>query len=169
MSEKTKKLTFLALSCTLALMLSYIEMLLPPLAVSIPGIKIGLANLVIITLLYRYGVKEAATVSLLRLVLSFLLFGNAMTALYSLSGAILSLFVMAVMKKLAFFSTVGVSVTGAVTHNLGQILVAIFLFDSPSIGYYMLILTITGTVAGIFIGLSAAFLMRRLKFIKKSN
>lgn len=162
MTAKTKKLTFLALSATLALVLSYLESLLPPIVVTVPGIKIGLPNLVIITLLYRYGVKEAAAVSFVRLVSVFLLFGNITTAAYSFAGAVISLSLMALFKKLSLFSTVGVSVIGGVTHNLGQILVAIFLFDSLSIGYYMLILAVTGTIAGVFIGLSATFLGNRL-------
>ena len=162
MKNKTKKLTFLALSATLALILSYLESLLPPIVVSVPGIKLGLPNIVIICLLYRYGVKEAAAVSFVRLVAVWLLFGNVMTAVYSLAGAAISLFLMALFKKLSFFSMVGVSVIGGVTHNLGQILVAIFLFDSLLIGYYMLILALTGTLAGVFIGLAATFLLKRL-------
>jgi len=167
MSEKTKKLTFLALSVTLALILSYLEALLPPIVATIPGVKLGLPNLVIICLLYRYGIKEAATVSFLRLVAVFLLFGNPLMSVYSLAGAILSLTLMAILKKASLFSTVGVSVVGAVMHNLGQILVAIFLFDALEIGYYMLILTVTGTVAGVFIGLVAARLHTRLEKLLK--
>lgn len=167
MSEKTKKLTFLALSVTLALILSYLESLLPPIVATIPGIKLGLPNLVIICLLYRYGIKEAATVSFLRLVAVFLLFGNPLMSVYSLAGATLSLILMTILKKTSLFSTVGVSVVGAVMHNLGQILVAIFLFDSLELGYYMLILTVTGTIAGIFIGLTAARLHTRLEKLLK--
>lgn len=165
MKRSTKKLTFLALSVTLALILSYLESLLPPIVVSVPGIKLGLANIVIITLLYRYGVKEAAAVSLVRLVLVFLLFGNILTAAYSLAGAAISLLLMAILKRLSLFSTVGVSVVGGVSHNIGQILVAIFLFDSLSIGYYMLILTVTGTLAGVFVGLASVFMQKRLERI----
>ncbi len=167
MSEKTKKLTFLALSVTLALILSYLEALLPPIVATVPGIKPGLSNLVVICLLYRYGTKEAATVSFLRLLAVFLLFGNPLMSIYSLAGATLSLTAMAILKKTALFSTVGVSVVGAVIHNLGQILVAIFLFDSLEIGYYMLILTVTGTIAGTFIGLTAARLHTRLEKLLK--
>ena len=165
MKEKTKKLTFLAVSATLALVLSYLEAILPPISLTVPGIKLGLPNIVIICLLYRYGVKEAATVSGIRLVAVWLLFGNLMTAIYSLAGAVLSLALMAILKKLSLFSTVGVSVVGGITHNLGQILVAIFLFDSLSISYYMLVLTVTGTVAGVFVGLASVFLQKRLQSI----
>ena len=143
---------------------------MPPIATAVPGIKMGLCNLVIITVLYSVGVKAAIGVSLMRLILVFMLFGaNVLTFAYSLAGAFLSLFVMAIMKKIGLFSPIGVSITGAVTHNLGQILVAIVLFDSLTIGYYMLILTLTGTVAGCFIGLSSVFLMKRLDQIFKKQ
>ena len=100
--------------------------------------------------------------SFVRLVAVFLLFGNILTSFYSLAGATISLILMALIKRASLFSKVGVSVVGGIMHNLGQILVAIFLFDSLEIGYYMLILAITGTVAGVFIGLAATFLLKRL-------
>ncbi len=167
MKQHTKKLTFLALSASLALILSYLESLLPPLVTAVPGIKLGLPNLVIILLLYTYSWREAAVVSFVRLVAVWLLFGNALTAIYSLAGALVSLTLMALFKRLAFFSPIGVSVIGGVTHNLGQILVAIFLFDSLTIGYYMLILTVTGTLAGALIGISAALLHKRVETLLK--
>ena len=92
-----------------------------------------------------------------------LLFGSIMTLAYSLAGAALSLCLMALMKRLNVFSTVGVSIVGGVTHNLGQILVAIALFDTVQIGYYMVVLAFTGTVAGVFIGLAGTLLLKRLK------
>jgi heptaprenyl diphosphate synthase len=167
MKTNIKKLTFLALSSALALVLSYLESLLPPIIITVPGIKIGLPNLVIICLLYRYGAREAAAVSLVRLIAIFMMFGGVTTMAYSLAGAVISLSLMALFKRLSLFSTVGVSVIGGVTHNLGQILVAVFLFDSLSIGYYMIVLAITGTVAGAFIGLSATFLLKRLNTLLK--
>jgi heptaprenyl diphosphate synthase len=95
-----------------------------------------------------------------------LLFGNAMTLAYSLAGAILSLMVMTLLKRLDLFSAVGVSILGGVAHNLGQILVAIVLLNSTLIGYYMIILTITGTLAGVFVGLVGSLLVKRLQNIK---
>ena len=89
-----------------------------------------------------------------------------MTLAYSAAGAVLSLALMALLKKINSFSTIGVSVIGAVTHNLGQILVAVFLFDTIQLGYYMIILAITGTVAGIFIGIGANILIKRTSSLK---
>ena len=159
---KTKKITFLGLSAALALLLSYVEFLLPPLFAAVPGIKLGLPNIVIIFVLYRFGLGSAATVSFVRLVISSILFGNVMTFAYSLAGAVLSLTIMALLKKLDLFSTVGVSITGGVAHNLGQILVALLLLDTPQIAYYMIVLTVTGIISGAFIGLCGAFMIKRI-------
>ena len=95
-----------------------------------------------------------------------LLFGNVMTLLYSLAGAVLSLTIMVILKKTAYFSVAGVSVTGAVFHNLGQIIVAILILDTVEIGYYMLVLTLTGVVSGILVGILSAILLKRTKNLK---
>lgn len=164
---RTKKITFLALFASLALLLSYVEMLLPPIFTGVPGIKMGLPNIVIILILYRFGIKEAAIVSFVRLLTVFILFSGNVTMLwYSLAGAVLSLAAMGILKKLDFLSTVGVSVAGAIMHNVGQMIVAMLLMQTSEIGYYMIVLSITGTVAGIFIGLCGALLHKRLKKIK---
>ena len=161
-TSKTKKITFVGLSAALALLLSYVEMLIPPLFAAVPGVKIGLPNVVIIYILYTSGLRSAAVVSITRILLSSLLFGNVMIFWYSLAGAVLSLTIMAILKKTDLLSTVGVSVAGGVSHNLGQILVAVFLLDTPQIAYYMIVLTFTGTVSGIFIGICGAQMIRRL-------
>ena len=165
--NKVKKITFLGLSAALALLLSYVEFLLPPLFSAVPGIKLGLPNIVIIFVLYRFGLGSAAAVSFVRLVISSMLFGNVMTFAYSFAGALLSLTIMALLKKLDFFSTVGVSITGGVAHNLGQILVALVLLDTPQIAYYMIVLTVTGIISGAFIGLCGAFMIKRIQIGKK--
>lgn len=162
----TKTVAFLGLGAALALLLSYVELLLPPIYAAVPGIKLGLPNVVIVYLLYTVGVRYAAPVSLIRLCISSLLFGNVMTFSYSLAGAVLSLFVMVLLKKTDFLSEVGISVAGGVSHNLGQILVAVLLLDTPQIAYYMIVLTVTGTISGIFIGLCGAFLIRRIPIRK---
>lgn len=146
-----------------ALILSYVESLLPPIWAAMPGIKIGLPNIIIIIILYKAGFKAAAAVSFIRVSIVALLFGSVMTLAYSLAGAVLSLCLMALFKKLKLFSPVGVSIIGGVTHNLGQILVAIALFDRLQIGYYMIVLAFTGTVAGVFIGLAGTLLLKRLE------
>ena len=161
--QKIRKLTFLGLCCALALILAYLESLLPPIFSAVPGIKMGLPNVVILFVLYRYGVGDAAIVSFVRLVAVWLLFGNAMTLLYSLAGATLSLLLMALLKKMDILSSVGVSVAGAVAHNLGQVLTAMLLLGTAELGYYMVVLAITGTLSGIFIGLLGGLALKRLK------
>lgn len=164
MREKTKKIAFLGVITSVALILAYVEAILPPIYAAVPGIKVGLPNIVIIFILYKFGIKEAAMVSGVRLLIVALLFGNVMTLAYSAAGAVLSLAVMSLLKKIDSFSTVGVSIAGAVSHNLGQIAVAIFLLESVQIGYYMIILAVTGTIAGIFIGLAGNAVLKRINF-----
>lgn len=159
---RIRKIAFLGLTTTLAILLSYVEFLLPPLFVAVPGIKVGLPNVVILYVLYRLGGKEAAVVSFVRICISALLFGTVMTFAYSVAGAVLSLAAMAILKRLDKLSAVGVSVAGGVLHNLGQILVAMVLLDTPAIGYYMLVLAVTGTISGIFIGLCGGFMIKKL-------
>ncbi len=166
MNNRVKKIVFLGLCTAIAMILSYVEILLPPLWSGIPGIKMGLPNIVILFVLYRFSAKEAALVSLVRLLTVALLFGNGMTFIYSFSGAVLSLLIMILFKRLNFFSMVGVSIAGGVFHNLGQILAAMFLLDTAQIGYYMIVLTVTGTVAGIFVGFAGSLV---LKFLQKAN
>lgn len=160
MKISTRKTTFLGIFAALAIILSYVEMLLPPIWSAVPGIKVGLPNIVIIFLLYRFSFKEAAIVSFIRLLTTAFLFGSMMTFAYSLAGALLSLLVMALLKKTNFFSQVGVSIAGGVSHNLGQIIVAMILLSTKEIGYYMIILAITGTIAGIFVGLAGILLLK---------
>ena len=154
----------MALGVALAMILSYVEFLLPPVFSAVPGIKLGLPNVIIIFILYRFDAPSAATVSLVRVCLSALLFGTVMTFLYSFVGALVSLTGMWLLKKTKLFSTVGVSIAGGVLHNLGQVTVAAIILATREIAYYMIVLALTGTVAGIFVGVAAAAL---LKYIKK--
>ena len=166
MKNNTKKTVFLGLAASVTLILSYVESLLPPLVAAVPGVKMGLPNIMIIFLLYRFGWKEAAAVSLVRLFAVALLFGNVMTLAYSFAGALLSLVLMTLFKKWGVFSMVGVSIIGGVTHNLGQILVAMLVMQTREIGYYMIVLAVTGTIAGILVGLAG---MLTLKYTRHSN
>lgn len=163
---KVKKIAFLGLMATLALVLSYAESLLPPIYPAIPGIKMGLPNIVIICTLYKFGIKEAISVSFIRLICVVLLFGNGMTLIYSISGAILSLALMWIFKKLDLFSMVGVSIIGGVSHNIGQILAAILILETTKIGYYMIVLAVTGTISGALVGLAGNIFTKRLNKIK---
>ncbi|MBR2353937.1 MAG: Gx transporter family protein [Clostridia bacterium] len=162
MKGRTEKVALLGMCVALAMLLSYVELLLPPMYPSIPGIKLGLPNVVILFLLYRNGFWPASVVSLCRIGLISLLFGNVMMFLYSLAGGILSLLGMALLKKIDRFSTVGVSVVGGVLHNVGQTLCAIWLLGTAEIGYYLAVLAITGTLSGIFVGLCGGFALKRI-------
>lgn len=159
---KNKKIALVGLTASLALLLSYVEFLLPPIFAAVPGIKVGLPNVLIIYLLYCMGVKYAASVSFVRVTVSSLLFGTPLSFVYSISGAVLSITAMALIKKSGRFSSVGVSVVGGVTHNLGQVTVAALLLETPQLAYYMTVLTFTGTLSGVFIGLLGALLIKRV-------
>ena len=165
MNTKTKKIAFVGIMASLAMILSYVELLIPPIFTSLPGIKMGLPNIVIIFTLYKFGVKEAAAVSAIRLLCVSLLFGNAMIFAYSLAGAFLSLALMSILKCLDVFSAVGVSIVGGISHNAGQIIVAILMLQRIEIGYYMIALSISGTIAGILVGLAGSYLLKLLKKI----
>ena len=166
MKKHIRRIAVLSILTTVALVLSYVEAILPPIWAAVPGIKIGLPNIIIIFILYKTGLKDAITVSAIRLFLVALLFGNAMTLLYSAAGAILSILLMMVCKRINLFSMVGVSIVGGVAHNLGQILVAIAIFETSQIGYYMLVLAVTGTIAGVFVGVAASIVLKRFERIK---
>lgn len=163
MRNKTRRIALLGVLTSVALVLSYLEVMLPPISTAVPGIKMGLPNLIIIFVLYKFGLKEAVTVSLIRVFIVALLFGNVMTLAYSVAGAVLSLGLMTLFKKINLFSQIGVSIIGGISHNLGQILVAIFLFDTIQIGYYMIVLSITGTIAGVVIGIISSILVKKLE------
>ena len=166
MRNKLKKVALLGIITSVALVLSYIEAILPPIWAAVPGIKMGFPNIVIIFVLYRFGIKESALVSFVRIFIVALLFGNVMTLAYSFAGAFLSIVLMAICKKTKFFSVVGTSIVGGVAHNLGQILVAMVLFDTVQIGYYMAVLAVTGTVAGVFVGIAGALLLKKFENYK---
>lgn len=146
----------------LALILSYLESLVP-MSFAVPGIKMGLPNIVIVYALYKLGFKAAGSVSLVRVLLVSILFGNVMVMIYSLAGAVLSLAVMGVLKKSAKFSTVGVSVAGALGHNIGQIICAVFLLETGGLVYYLPALCVSGVVAGICIGIAGGIVVKRVK------
>ena len=160
MKIETKKITVLALFSAVAIIFSYIEAISPPIWSAIPGIKVGLSNIVTVALLYKFSLKEAAIVAFIRIIIIALLFGNVMTLIYSIAGFVLSVTIMAILKKTSLFSTVGVSIAGGVFHNLGQIIVAMILLQTKEIGYYMIVLAITGTVAGILIGIAGNLMLK---------
>lgn len=158
--KKTKRLVLLAMLTAVAMILSYVESLLP--SVGIPGVKMGLANIAVIFALFRFGWKEAAALSLVRVVLVSLLFGSVGAMLYSLAGAVLSLAVMALLRRIDRFSTVGISVAGGVAHNAGQILMAMLILQTKQLLGYLPVLDVSGIAGGVLTGLAAALLIRRI-------
>ena len=158
--KETKRLVLLAMLTAVAMILSYVESLLP--SVGIPGVKMGLANIAVIFALFRFGWKAAAALSLVRVVLVSLLFGSVGAMLYSLAGAVLSLAVMALLRRIDRFSTVGVSVAGGVAHNAGQILMAMLILQTKQLFGYLPVLAVSGIAGGVLTGLAAALLIRRI-------
>jgi heptaprenyl diphosphate synthase len=164
--KKTRKIAFLGLFTALAMLLSYVEAISPVLITAVPGIKMGLPNVVVIFVLYRFGAWEAALVSAVRVIVVSMLFGNPMTFIYSIAGAMLSLAVMMILKKMNFLSCVGVSVAGGIFHNVGQILVAMALLGTSAVAYYLVALAISGIISGILIGLCGALMIKKLPLYK---
>ena len=162
---KTKKVAMLGLTIALAMIMSYIEALVP-LSFAVPGIKMGLANIVIIFVLYKIGTKEAILVSLIRVILVSLLFSNVMAMAYSIAGAVLSLSVMWILKKTDKFSFIGVSIAGGIMHNVGQIIMAVILLGTEQIALYLPVLIITGTATGVVIGIVSGLIVNRFKNIR---
>lgn len=144
------------------MILSFVEHQIPAL-VAIPGIKVGLPNLVIVFLLYRVGWKDAVIVSIVRTLLVSILFGNIQMLTFSVAGAVLSLTSMILLKKTNWFSTITVSIVGGIFHNVGQIAAAILWTQTAGIVTYLPVLLISGTVAGAVIGLISGMLVERLK------
>ena len=159
---KAKKVTFLGLSISLAMILSFVESQIPAL-VAIPGIKVGLPNIVMVFLLYRVGWKETVIVSIIRIILISMLFGNVQTMTFSIAGAALSLFGMILLKKLGWFSCIAVSITGGILHNVGQIIAACLWTSTAQIAFYLPVLLISGTVAGTLIGILAGMMVKRME------
>ena len=150
-SPAAKRVALSALFASLALIFSYVEAILPA-SPGIPGIKLGIANLVVIIAMYRLDSRYALTINLIRIFLAGFMFSGLYGAIYSLCGCILSFTVMCLLKKSDAFSVVGVSMGGGVAHNIGQLCIAAILVSSPQIFYYLPVLIISGTVSGILIG-----------------
>lgn len=159
---KTKKIAYIGLMIALAFVFSYIEFLLP-IHIGIPGVKLGLANLAIIVCLYTLGDKEAFLLSVIRIVLVGFTFANMSMMMYSLAGGILSFVIMWLAKKTNKLSMTGVSVLGGVFHNVGQILLAMWVLETESLLYYLPVLIVSGVVAGVVIGILGALIAKRIK------
>ena len=151
-----------ALLVALAMVLSWLENMVP-LPVTIPGVKLGLTNLVVIFALYRISPWDAAWVSIIRVLLVAMTFGNAYSLAYSLAGAGLSLTVMVMLKQSKKFSILGVGIAGGIAHNIGQIFAAIVVLRTARIAWYLPVLIISGTLAGIAVGAVGGVLTERIR------
>jgi len=157
-----KKVSLYGILVSLAFIASYIEVLIP-FNFHIPGMKLGLANIAVLVALYTGGAKAGITVSIIRIILVGLTFGNPYSAIYGLSGGMLSLVVMMILKRTDFFGMVGVSMAGGVVHNLGQLLCAMILLKLPAVFTYLSYLILVGTVTGALIGIIDEEVLKRLK------
>lgn len=156
------KVAYFGVFTALALIFSYVESLIP-IQLGIPGVKLGLANLIVVIALYKMSMKEVYILSIVRIVLAGFMFGNLFAILYSLAGGMLSLTIMCILKKTDKFSAYGVSMAGGVFHNVGQLLMAAIVLESVSIGYYFPVLLVSGLLTGFLIGIIANEMMKRLK------
>ena len=156
-----KKVSLYGILVSLAFIASYIEVLIP-FNFHIPGMKLGLANIVVLAALYTGGAKAGITVSIIRIILVGLTFGNPYSAIYGLSGGVISLAVMIALKKTDFFGMTGVSMAGGVAHNIGQLLCAMILLKLPAVFTYLSYLILVGTVTGALIGIIDEEVLKRL-------
>lgn len=155
------RVAYFGVFTALALIFSYVETLIP-INFGIPGVKLGLANLIIVIILYQTGWKEALLLSVVRIVLAGFLFGSLFSILYSLAGGLLSLAVMAFTKRYKGFSVMGVSIAGGVSHNVGQLAVAMLVVSTWQIGYYLPVLLIAGLLTGALIGFVSREMLKRI-------
>ena len=156
-----RRVALTGMMASLALIFSYVEVLFPFNA-GIPGVKLGLANLVPLIILYRLDARYAFAANLIRVILAGLLFSGLFAALYSLAGSLTSFLVMYLLKKTRLFSVIGVSTAGGVFHNLGQLIVEMLAVSGPPLFHYMPVLIISGMIAGIIVGIGAAILLDRI-------
>ncbi len=163
----TKKLTRMALLTVIALTIFVAEAQIPPI-VPIPGVKLGLANIVTVWAVFLLGPGEAALILLVRVILGSLITGQMMALMYSLAGGAMCLCVMLPLRKILTEKQIWVcSVLGAIAHNIGQILVAIAITRTPSLIVYLPVLLVSGVLTGLFTGICAQLLIRRLRAIMK--
>ncbi len=162
MSKKTQTVAMCGVMTALAMIFSYVESLIP-VPVPVYGVKLGVANIAVITAMYVIGNREALVINVIRIALTAALFGNMNSFLFSIAGGLLSFAVMAVLKCTKLFSIVGVSVAGGVFHNVGQIIAAIFIMETKAIIYYLPVLVVAGIVTGIIVGIVSALVAKRVK------
>ena len=158
------RVAYFGVFTALALMFSYIETMIP-IQFGVPGIKLGLANIMIVIMLYKSSAKEALLLSIVRIMLSGFFFGNLSSILYSIAGGVLSLGIMTLLKKQGGFSVIGVSVAGGVSHNVGQLIVAMLVVETYQVGYYFPVLLVAGVLTGLGIGVVSQEVLKRIRNI----
>ncbi len=158
------RVAYFGVFTALALMFSYIETMIP-IQFGVPGIKLGFANIMIVIMLYKSSAKEALLLSIVRIMLSGFLFGNLSSILYSIAGGVLSLGIMTLLKKQGGFSVIGVSVAGGVSHNVGQLIVAMLVVETYQVGYYFPVLLVAGVLTGLGIGVVSQEVLKRIRNI----
>ena len=163
MESAAKRVAQYGLFLALALAAAYLENLLP-LSFTVPGVKLGLANAIVMVILYKKGLKSAIIVSFARIILASALFSGMFTMIYSIAGAFLSISVMAVLNKTGRFGVVGVSTAGGICHNIGQLIVASIVVENHAMFYYFPVLCVSGVICGTIIGMLTGMLIERLKF-----
>ena len=161
MRVDTKKLAMMGLFTALAMIFGYVEAILP-ISMGIPGVKLGLANIVVVFALYRLKPSEAFLINGVRIVLVSFMFGNLSVMIYSLAGGGASFAAMVLLKRTKKFSVYGVSVIGGVFHNLGQLIVSMLVLETASLVYYGPVLLISGLVTGLMIGITANEVLKRI-------
>ena len=158
------RVAYFGVFTALALMFSYIETMIP-IQFGVPGIKLGFANIMIVIMLYKSSAKEALLLSIVRIMLSGFLFGNLSSIIYSIAGGVLSLEIMTLLKKQGGFSVIGVSVAGGVSHNVGQLIVAMLVVETYQVGYYFPVLLVAGVLTGLGIGVVSQEVLKRIRNI----
>ena len=166
-NKKTKNVALFGMMVALAFTFSYLESLIP-FNFGIPGVKLGLANLVVVVALYTMKPAEAFSIAVIRIFLAGLTFGNAYSIAYSLCGGILSFVVMLLMKKTKL-SIVGVSMMGGISHNIGQIIVAAIVMETERIAYYLPVLLVAGLATGLLLGIVSKLIVSRVEKIKNTH
>ena len=160
-----RQITTMGMLVALAMVLGFVETLIP-INLGIPGMKLGLANIVVVIALFLFDVKTAVVVSILRIILIAMTFGNMSMMFYSIAGASLSLLNMITVSKIKSFSLISVSIIGGIMHNVGQIICAAFVVRTNGVFTYLPVLIIAGLVSGALIGIVAGLILVRLTNVK---
>lgn len=159
------KTAYLGVFAALAIIFGYLECLIP-FHIGIPGVKLGIANIIIVVMLYQMGTKEAGIITIVRVLVVGFLFSNAFSIIYSLAGCLMSLLTMTLLKKRKGFSIYGISMAGGVAHNVGQLAMAAFVMETGNIWYYFPVLLISGVLTGLVIGIVSNEMLKRIKDLK---